>query len=74
MPYSRPSNGTEKAKKARADWDKENMVTVGCKLRKDIAERFKEKCRAEGKVPNTVLREFIIQYLGEDAPAPSQAE
>ena len=65
MPYSRPSNGTEKAKKARSEWDKENMSTIGCKLKKDIADRFKEKCWETGKTPNTVLKELIQSYIEE---------
>ena len=55
---------SEAQKKATAKWQKENMATVGCKLRKEEAEAFKAACSANGVKPNAVLKEFILDYIG----------
>lgn len=55
------------ASKRRANdkWDKENMMTIGCKLRKADAEKFKEYAAAQGKTANALLREYVMNCIGE---------
>lgn len=60
-------------RKANNKWDKENMATLGCKVKRDQAERFKECCAMQGKKANAVLRDFVIEYIG-DAPATQEVE
>ncbi len=54
----------ESKRKANDKWDKENMSTLGCKVKKAQAEKFKERCASEGKTANTVLRNFVLDYIG----------
>ena len=53
-------------KKANARWDSENMATIGCKLKKSQAEKFKDYCRQKGKTSNAVLRDYVLDCIGEN--------
>lgn len=57
---------SEAQKKSRNKWDKENMTTLGCKVKKAEAEAFKEYAAGQGKTANTVLKEYVIQCIGKD--------
>ena len=59
---------TEAQKKASAKWDKENMVVLACKVKRETAEQFKAACAAQGKKSNAVLQQAVKAYL-EQAPA-----
>ena len=50
---------SESQKKASLKWDKENMTTLGCKVKKEEAVAFKEYCDDCGKTSNTVLKEYV---------------
>ena len=52
-------------RRANDKWDKENMTTLGCKVKKEDAATFKEYAARRGKTSNTVLREFVIQCADE---------
>lgn len=52
-------------KKASLKWDKENMSTIGCKVKKEHAEKFKAYCIERGKTSNAVLREYVLDCIGE---------
>lgn len=53
-------------KRASAKWDSENMSTLGCKIKKSQAEKFKVYCADQGKTSNAVLREFVLSCIGEN--------
>lgn len=55
----------ESRKKANAKWDAENMTTLGCRVKKDQAERFKTYCKEKGKTSNTVLKGFVLDCIDE---------
>jgi len=57
---------SEAQKKASAKWDKENMSTLGCKVKKEEAVAFKEYSQKRGKTSNTVLKEYVIQCIESD--------
>ena len=57
---------SESRKRANAKWDSENMATLGCKVRKEQAEAFKQYCRDNGKTSNTVLKEYVLSCIGEE--------
>ena len=44
-------------------WDKANMTILGCKVRKDYAQRVREVCAANGDTVNAVLRAALDGYL-----------
>ena len=56
---------TESRKKANAKWDAENMTTLGCRVKKDQAEKFKTCCAEIGKTSNAVLRDSVLDCIEE---------
>ena len=52
-------------KKARDKWDAENMTTLGCKLKKEQAERFKAYAASQGTTANALLRQYIIDTISK---------
>lgn len=56
---------TESRKKANAKWDAENMATLGCRVKKDQAEKFKTYCAEIGKTSNAVLRDYVLDCIEE---------
>ena len=52
-------------KKASAKWDKENMVVLACKVKRETAEQFKAACAAHGTTSNAVLQQAVKAYLEE---------
>ena len=55
----------EARKKANIKWDKENMTSVTCKLRKEKATAFKEACVVLGLVPNQILMKAIEKTIAD---------
>lgn len=62
---------TEARKRANAKWDKENMVVLACKVKRETAEQFKAACAAQGTTSNAVLQQAVKTFLDEH-PAPEQ--
>ena len=56
---------SESQKRASLKWDKENMTTLGCKVKKKQAEKFKSYCKDQGKTSNAVLREYVLDCINE---------
>lgn len=53
-----------KAKKqANAKWDRENMTTIGCRVRRDVAEKFKAECARRGTTINSVFLGAMRQFM-----------
>lgn len=55
----------------RTEWDKENMRTVSCRLRKEEAERFRKYAEYLGTTPHALLSEYVKRCLeieGKIAP------
>lgn len=57
---------SEARKAANARWDKENMTTLGCKVKKEEAAAFKEYAAQRGKTSNTILKEYVFECIGEN--------
>lgn len=56
---------SEARKNANNKWDKANMSTLACKVKKKDAEAFKAYCEAKGKTANTELKEYVMQCIGQ---------
>ncbi len=54
---------TEAHKKGNRKWDSENMTTLGCKVRKEEAERFKAYAAEKGTTANSLLKEFVYKSI-----------
>lgn len=59
---------SESKRRANIKWDKENMATLGCRVKRDEADAFKEYAKRNGKTANTVLKEFVLDCINEDSP------
>ena len=55
----------ESRKKANAKWDAENMAPLGCRVKREQAEKFKAYCADKGKTSNAVLREYVLDCIDE---------
>lgn len=56
---------SEKKKASNAKWDSANMTTLGCRVKKSQAEAFKAHCETQGSTSNTVLKDFVLDCIGE---------
>lgn len=54
-------------KRASNKYNLEHMTTLGCKVRKEQATAFKEYCADRGKTSNTVLKDYVLECIGEQA-------
>lgn len=41
------------------------MSVVGCKVKKEQAEKFKAYCASMGKTSNAVLRDYVLDCIDE---------
>ena len=55
----------ESRKRANVKWDAENMTKLGCRVKKEQADRFKAYCSEIGKTSNAVLRDYVLDCIGE---------
>ena len=44
------------------------MTVLGCKVRKDLADEFREACRRADTTPNAVFRQAIEDFMGSENP------
>lgn len=56
---------SESQKKARDKWDGENMATLGCKVKKEQAEKFKDYAKQKGSTANAMLKDFVLNTINE---------
>lgn len=56
---------TDAKRRANNKYIKENMTTLGCKMRKDDATEFKSACAAMGTTPNAVFRKAVDEFMEE---------
>lgn len=56
---------SEAQKRASNKYNLEHMTTLGCKVRKEQAAAFKEYCADQGKTSNTVLKDYVLECIGE---------
>lgn len=47
-------------------WDAENMVVLGCKVKREKADAFRAACKASGTTPNAVFTRAIDDYLNKE--------
>lgn len=57
---------SEAQKKASAKYQKENIASLACRVKKDQAEKFKAYCESIGKTSNAVLRDYVIKCIEEN--------
>jgi len=62
---------TDAKRRANNKYIAEKMTVLGCKVRKEKAEQFKQMCKANGTTVNAVftaaMDEFMKQYGGNES-------
>lgn len=54
---------SEAQKKASNKYNLEHMSTIGCKLKKEQAEKFRQYCCSKGTTPNAELRRYVLECI-----------
>ena len=54
---------TEAQKRANNKYIAEHMTVLGCKVRKEYADKVREKAKAEGTSVNTILKKALDEFL-----------
>lgn len=55
-----------RAKRANNNkWDAANMTVLGCKVKREYADSFREACRECGTTPNEVFKNAIQSFMEE---------
>lgn len=71
-PNPKPKRKTDTPKtppskrQANNRWDKQNMITLGCKVMREDAEAFKAYASNQGKTANTILKEYVLKCIAEN--------
>ncbi|MCR5807370.1 MAG: hypothetical protein K6G68_10120 [Oscillospiraceae bacterium] len=47
-------------------WDRENMRSLTCRMRREEADTFKDWCAKRNTTPGRVLKEFVLEVIGEE--------
>lgn len=61
-------------KRAAAKYQRENIASLACRVKKDQADKFKAYCTNIGKTSNAVLREYVLECIAEKEAEIDQAE
>lgn len=56
---------TDAQKRASAKYQRENIASLACRVKKEQAEKFKAYCAGKGKTSNAVLREYVLDCIDE---------
>ena len=56
---------TDAKRKANNKYIAANMTVLGCKVRKDKAERFRTACKSAGTTPNAIFAAAVDSFLLE---------
>lgn len=66
----------ESQRRAADAWDAKNMLTIGCKMRREIAEDFKQYATERQTTPSALIKAYVLQCLGrtDDTPEPAQED
>lgn len=65
---------SEAKKQANARYQAKTIASLACRVKKEQAEAFKKYCSDQGKTSNAVLREFVLQCIGEECVEDSDTQ
>lgn len=58
---------TDAQRRANNKYISEHMTVLGCKVRKDYADRVRQKAKDEGTSVNAILKKALDEYMEGDA-------
>lgn len=67
MPLPKTGKRTDAQRRARNKYDAANMTTLGCRMRKEYAEKFKGACYSAGTTPNAVFTAAAADFMEKNA-------
>lgn len=50
-------------KKASNKYNLKNMSTLGCKVKKEEADKFKQYAKDQGTTANNLLKEYVLKCI-----------
>lgn len=56
---------SEARKKANAKYQAKTISSLACRVKKEQAKKFKDYCADHGKTSNAVLKEYVLNCIGE---------
>lgn len=67
---------TDKNISKKTEWDRANLRTVSCRLRKEESEKFKAYAEYRGTTTNGLLAQYVRKCvtLGQNIPEPEKAD
>jgi len=54
---------SEKQKHHALEWDRKNMKSFACRVRKNDAEIFLEYCKSQNTTPGKLLKEYVLECI-----------
>ena len=57
---------TDAQRRANNKYISKNMTVLGCKVRKDYADRVRQKAKDEGTSVNAILKKALDDFMGGD--------
>lgn len=58
---------TDAQRRANNKYISEHMTVLGCKVRKDYADKVRAKCKEDGMTVNAILKRVLDEYMEGDA-------
>ena len=52
--------------KANQKWDKEHMITIGCRIKREQAEQLKQIAARRGKTANGLLKDYVENLIEQE--------
>lgn len=60
------SDWTDSRKEKHIAYDQKNYSVIGCKLNREVADSFRDYCKASGKTVSAVLSEYVKSVLAAE--------
>lgn len=57
---------TDAQRKAKAKWHAENLTNVAARVRREVAEDFKDAAKRDGTTPNELIRGWVTDYVNRE--------
>lgn len=54
---------TARKRETNRAWDAENMGTISCRVRREVADQMRQFAQMEGTNPAALLRAFVLDYV-----------
>lgn len=65
---------TDAQKRANKKYQSKTIASLACRVKIEQAEQFKSYCESIGKTSNAVLREYVLDCIGERDNEPKISE